>query len=203
MSGENMGVVVEPPARELIERGRAGDLEALGALYDLLAPEVQRCLVALRLGLGPAEVEDAVQETFLRLFRALERVDPARPVKAYALGIARHVGQDLARRRAAAREDGELDPDQRADSDAGQVGEAIERGEQQALVRAALGALSPEQREVLALRHQARLTMESLAEALGCSVPTARSRLREAARRFGIELRARGVISEGAKGGAA
>lgn len=194
-----MGVVSEVPPGELLSRCRAGDPAALGALYDELARDVQRCLVALRLGLRPLEVEDAVQETFLRLFRALDRLDPARPAKAYALGIARHVAQDLVRRREVRRTE-EGDPDQRP-SDR-RTSDLAERSEEAALVQEALAALSLAEREVLALRHQAELTMEALAGALRCSVPTARNRLREAARRFAQELRARGVVPTLSGGGA-
>lgn len=201
-----MGAVSEVPPRELgepgelVRRGRAGDMDALGALYDLLAPDVQRCLLALRLELGPAELEDALQETFLRLFRALDRLDPARPPKSYALGIARHVAQDLVRRREVRRGE-DADPDQRAAP--GRTSDAAARSEEQELVREALDALPAASRELLALRHQARLTMEDLAAALRCSVPTARGRLREAARRFAAELRQRGVLPASLDGGIA
>jgi len=40
------------------------------------------------------------------------------------------------------------------------------------------------------------LTMEELAGSLGCSVPTARSRLRQAARLLATELRRRGVVPQ-------
>lgn len=198
--GGTVGAVSEVTPAELVARGRTGDPAALGGLYDLLARDVQRCLISLRLGLGPAELEDALQETFLRLFRSLDRLDPARPPKAYALGIARHVAQDLVRRREVRRGE-EADPDQRAA--AGRTSDLAERSEEQELVREALEALPAREREVLALRHQSRLTMEALASALRCSVPTARGRLREAARRFAAELRLRGVHPAGAEGGAA
>lgn len=194
-----MGVVSEVPPGELLSRCRAGDPAALGTLYDELAGDVQRCLVALRLGLGPLEVEDAVQETFLRLFRALDRLDPTRPPKAYALGIARHVAQDLVRRREVRRTE-EGDPDQRPSE--GHTSDLAERSEEAALVQEALAALPLAEREVLALRHQSQLTMEALAGVLRCSVPTARNRLREAARRFANELRARGVVPSLRGGGA-
>jgi RNA polymerase sigma-70 factor (ECF subfamily) len=192
--------VTEVAPGELVERGRLGDPAALGALYDLLAADVQRCLVALRIGLSPVEVEDALQETFLRLFRGLDRLDPARSPKAWALGIARHVAHDMARRRRVRRAE-EGDPDRRAGE--GRTSDAVARGEESALVREALDALPDAEREVLALRHQSRLTMEALAGALRCSVPTARGRLRAAASRFAAELRARGVLPAGAEGGAA
>ena len=72
--------------------------------------------------------------------------------------------------------------------------ERAERAERRDLVQDALAALAPEQRAALALRHATRLTMQELANSLSCSIPTARSRLREAAHRFSVELRSRGVL---------
>ena len=46
---------------------------------------------------------------------------------------------------------------------------------------------------MISLRHVSQLTMPELAIALGCSVPTARSRLRMAVRRLAAALRERGV----------
>ncbi len=165
----------------------AGDGEARGALYDRLAPAVQRVVVAL--GLRGAEVEDALQETFLRLFRDLGRFDPERPLRPYVLGIARRVALEAARQR----RPGEPAPDDLPSRDT-PAPERAERAERRALVRDALAALGDEHRAALALRHAQRLTMQELADSLSCSVPTARSRLREAARRFAAELRQRGVL---------
>ncbi|MCO5167688.1 MAG: RNA polymerase sigma factor [Planctomycetes bacterium] len=183
--------MAEPLAPDLL-RLAPGDPAALGALYQRHARDVQRLVLGMRLGLGREEVEDAVQETFLRALRDLQRFDRARPLRGWVLGIARHVAVDRARRgrvRAAAPVDGGavVDPGPAGGED------AAARAEQAALVTAALGALEPEQRAALALRHVEGLTMDDLAAALDCSVPTARARLREAAHRLAGELRRRGL----------
>jgi len=191
-----MGVVTtldEASDRALVERAlTVGDDAAWGALYDRLAPAVHGCLVAMGL-LSRAEVEDAVQETFLRLFRGLERFDPARRLEPFVLGIARHVAIDACRRRRAAApgEVGELPGD-------GPVDDGVSQAEERAIVRAALAALDPDHAAAIALRHTARLTMRELADSLDCSVPTARARLRKAAHRFAVELRHRGLELAGA-----
>ncbi len=178
----------------LVAEARAGDEQARGALYDRLAPAVHRAVCALAPGLRGAEVEDAVQETFLRLFRDLGRFDPDRPLRPYALGIARRVVLELGRARP--QDDAALAGALSTDTPAP---DRVERQERRALVQGALAALEPEQREALALRHATCLTMQELAESLACSVPTARARLRAAAHRFAVELRRRGVLeAEGA-----
>ena len=58
--------------RTFAESLRMPDLEALGALYDQLGAHVLRFLAGLRLGLPEADLEDAVNETFLRVHRSLE-----------------------------------------------------------------------------------------------------------------------------------
>ncbi len=66
-----------------------------------------------------------------------------------------------------------------------------ERREQ---VAAALEALEREHRTVIALRHVNGLGMGELAQALTCSRPTARARLRSASHLFALELRRRGLV---------
>ncbi|RMG16834.1 MAG: RNA polymerase sigma factor [Planctomycetota bacterium] len=184
-------------ARRTVEdcarRCRAGDPEAFGEVYDRLAGDVQRFVVSLRLGLDPAAVEDVVQESFLRLHDRLGALDLERPLRPYLLGVARNAALDALRRREArerreaarAPEDAHPAPDERA-----------ARAEHHALVRAALAALRPELRAVLALRHVSGLALSEVALALGCSRPTARARLREAATALHHELRRRGLRAE-------
>lgn len=70
----------------------------------------------------------------------------------------------------------------------------VARAEERALVGQALAALEPDVRAALVLRHVNGLTMRELAAGLGCSVPTARQRLRGAAHLLARELRRRGVV---------
>jgi RNA polymerase sigma-70 factor (ECF subfamily) len=182
--------VAEPTtdtSADLVRLALAGDGEAFGALYDRHAGDVQRVVLGLRLGLGREEVEDAVQETFLRALRDLGRYDPARPLRGWVLGIARNVAVDRCRRadvRAA------TPLDDAALASGGPAGdEEASRVERAALVGRALAALEPEQRAALALRHVDGVTMEELALALDCSVPTARARLRAAAHLLAAALR--------------
>lgn len=187
-----MGTVTLGNATEtgtLVERALADDANAYGELYDLLAPKIQRYLCSLASRLSHSEVEDAVQETFLRLFRGLESFDRTRSLVPYVLGIARLVALELGRKRKLTSKDlGNLVSTDTPTPD------RAERLERRGLVQDALSALAPEQQAALALRHATRLTMQELADSLSCSIPTARSRLREAAHRFSVELRSRGVL---------
>lgn len=65
-------------------------------LYTRYQPVVRRRLQAL-LRRYPNEVEDAVQETFVKAWRALDRVDPDSNVQAWMLSIATNAALDLMR----------------------------------------------------------------------------------------------------------
>ncbi len=93
-----MGGVTEVSSKDLVERVLEGDRAASAELYDVLAPGLRRFLVGLRLPLAAQDLDDAVQEVFLRLFRGLSRFDRKRSLKAYAMGIARYVALDLIHR---------------------------------------------------------------------------------------------------------
>jgi len=176
-----------------VEAALEGDDAAWGALYDALAPDVHRLLVGLG-ALGRAEVEDAVQETFVRLVRDLPRFDRARALRPFVLGVARHVAIDAMRRRRTIKQGVERVASESRHSTHEPSSETAVKSEQSARVRDALAAVEPELRSLLVLRHTSRVTMRELAESADCSVPTARQRLGKAARRFAVELKQRGVI---------
>src|SRR5688500_13892498 len=73
-----------------VELALAGDQAAWAALYDALAPDVQR----FRAGLGlPArtQLDGAGQEALVRVVRHLPRLGRARALRPFGLGGARHV----------------------------------------------------------------------------------------------------------------
>lgn len=162
-------------------------MQARAELYDQLAPHVHCFLLSLRLNLSQSELEDATQETFLRLFVDLQRLDPSRSARSYVLGIARHIALDICRKK--------RPPILREPGAAPAVVDDIARGEESLLVQQALAALSPEHRTLLSLRHVSHLTQRELAQTLGCSRPTVRARLQRAARAFALELGRRGVTT--------
>lgn len=186
--------MVEPGDAELVERclrGAEEVQESFRLLFERHAPAVGRFL---RGALGDEEqVRDALQETFLQLYRALERWHPERPFRPWALGVAAKVARGL--RRTAARRplpplpDHVDPPDEEA-----QVSEAVSREEERRSIREAIGELPAEEREVFLLRHVEGLTFEEAAVVLGCSVRTAKTRMRGALTLLGVGLRRRGLV---------
>ena len=93
--------VPTPSDADLVIRARSGDDPAFGqlirrhqdAVFRFLSHQVQ----------GAADASDIAQETFVALFRSLERYDTSRPFLAWAFVIARNKARDHHRRRAALR----------------------------------------------------------------------------------------------------
>ncbi len=187
-----MSVMTEVPEQELVARCLEGspDHAAFALLYARFAPEVYRFLRRL---IGDAtEAEDALQETFIRLHRALGRFDRSLPLRPYVLGIARNAAIEALRRGERLRKlqgKGHEPEPHSAEDDAA-------RAERRALVRDALATLPAEHRTVVVLRHTHGLKLREVAEALSCTPRTARNRLRAAAVLLQRELERRGVLGE-------
>src|SRR5579864_4080349 len=87
---------------------------AAGRMWDCHASLVRRIL---RRMLGPVDVEDGVQDAFLRLFRDLGSLRDPSALRSYLIGITLHVAKSELRRRRARRwlllsDDGDLaEPD--------------------------------------------------------------------------------------------
>ena len=143
---------------------------------------------------------DIVQETLIRLYVAWPRLDHDRDLRAYARRTAVRIAIDHSRR-LSSREAPTLDLVDAAVADfSGQVAD-------RAVLMAALADLPARQRACVVLRFYDDLSVESVAEALGCRTGTVKSQtarglaaLRAAYARHGGELHPaqRGPTPEGA-----
>ena len=188
----------ETADRELIEHCRRDRAALHGSFRALYQRHAGRALRFLRGLTGDEErAKDALQETFLRVYAALDRYDPAQPFAPWLLGIARNVALDQ-RRKEARRPADALTPALAATcagpSDAPPEGAA--RREARALVTRAVAALPAPEREVLLLKHVEGLTFEQVAGTLGCSVRTAKYRMRAALDGLAVDLRERGLAPD-------
>lgn len=179
----------------LLQRVAAGDRGApLEELYDRYHRRVWA--VGLRRLRDRGAAEDVVQETFVRLWRAAPRFDPARgTVGALLMTIAYRAAADLGRRRAGEAPVVSLDVEP-SDAPADPASGTAE--EERILVRdelqAALATLAPEQREILRLHFQEDLTQAQIAERLGLPLGTVKSRVFYGLRHL------RAVLAEGHDG---
>jgi RNA polymerase sigma-70 factor (ECF subfamily) len=164
-------------AGEAPARSRAGDAEAFESIVRRHEDRVYG--LARRLLGRREDAEDAAQEAFFRLYRALCRLDPGRPVLPYLYRLTVNVCRDLGRRRRL-RATVPLDdvPPGREPVDAGADTEAAARlAEQRRIAAAALRTLPEKQRAALVLRDVQGLTTREVAEVLGTSEVTVRTQI--------------------------
>jgi RNA polymerase sigma-70 factor (ECF subfamily) len=140
---------------------------------------------------NPADADDAAQETFLRVFRALPSYDPERPFRPWLRKIAWNCGLSVRRDGQAGvpKVSGEELPDP-ADPTEGPE-EAASGNEEKGRVAAAMAGLSAELRTVLVLRAVEGLSYAEIAEAVGIPAGTVMSRLSRARERLLAALSAR------------
>ena len=175
---------VEPSDATLVERTRAGDLEA----FALLVARYQgRFLRYARHMLGTIEdAEEAVQDAFVRAHRGLHRADPDRfPAWAYRILVNRCRTAFRRRERRRRIFTGWEHASERAmaASPAGSVGwrEELDR---------ALAALPVDQREAFLLKHVDDLSYAEMRELTGASVPALKMRVSRACDRLRATLEA-------------
>jgi len=161
-----------------LARARRGDREAFRELVERHEVQVFALLGRMLLGRG-ALVEDLAQETFLRVFTALHRFDPAGPARlgTWILTIATRLALDELKRRTpvATQLPGDLAADARTDADA-----AAERRALGGAIAQAVEALTPEQRAAFLLREHHGLEYGEIAEVLSIDLGTVKSRIARA-----------------------
>ncbi|RCK79663.1 MAG: RNA polymerase sigma factor, ECF family [Candidatus Ozemobacter sibiricus] len=153
---------------------RAGRLAAFETLVDRYQGLVFRFLFHFMGHRGDAE--DITQETFLQLFRKLDRYDPAQSLKAWLLTMARHLAISHHRRQAPAPLDPAVIGELVRDVVSGPEAEVLSRDEVR-IVHEALHQLPDEYREVLVMRYLLDMPLQKVAEVLNIPEGTAKSRV--------------------------
>src|SRR5213593_2999653 len=157
------------PDAALIAAWRSGDEQAAAELVRRHARALARFLASA--GAREADLDDLVQETFIRAFRAVGRFRGQCRFRTWLLTIGGNVLKDAGRRAKRAKVV-PLGEDVRATD--GDPHERAVAGEAEGRLLAGLGRLSRMQREVFLLRAQQGLAYEEIAAALGTSPGAAR-----------------------------
>jgi RNA polymerase sigma-70 factor (ECF subfamily) len=156
--------------RMLVLRCQAGDEAAFAELVERYQPRLRYYLRKLLRDVEGAE--DALQDVWLAVFRAVPRLADIGAFRAWLYRIARdRAVRDLRKRGP------RCQPLEAADPIDGRVDEAPFTAEEVERVHAALDELSVEHREGLVLRYIESMPYEDIARVVGCPVGTVRSRL--------------------------
>lgn len=158
--------------------------ERLGVLFEQHSPFVWRSL--RRLGVQPADLDDMVQEVFLVVYQRLGDYEERNRVRSWLYAICLMVSSAQNRKVARRRENVTHEPPEGRLA-ATQL-QRVEDREALALGKRLLSLLPADQREVFVLYEVEHLPMAEIAEALGCPVFTAYSRLRIARQRILTEV---------------
>ena|SRR5438094_2072769 len=175
-----------PSDAALIAAWQGGDEQAAAELVRRHARAVARFLGAgLSGGTGDADVDDLVQETFIRAFRALGRFRGQCRFRTWLMTIGGNVVKDAYRRVKRTRVVPLADDLRATDGDPHEHAVA---GEMEARLADALGRLPRMQREVFLLRAQQGLEYDEIAAALGTSPGAARVHFHHAVKRLKEQL---------------
>jgi RNA polymerase sigma-70 factor (ECF subfamily) len=187
-SPKSRGEVTPDPdeeGRAILERWRAGDPRAFTELFRAHRKLVYGVLYKL-MPKDP-ELEDVVQSAFLEVFRSLHSFEGRSKLSSWIARVALHVGYHHLRRKKSRPSDyrtvpySMVLPDETAQSDPSR---APERAEALDRVQSILSTLSPKKREVFILNDLQGLGQEEVAEVVGTSVATVRTRLFYARKEF-------------------
>ncbi len=172
---------------ELVERARRGDLDAWETIVR--AHQGIAFRTAYLLGGSAADAEEAVQDAFVKAYRALGRFRRGAPLRPWLLRIVANEAKN--RRRAAGRREALA---LRAAAEA-RPGDAVPSpeaallsGEERERLLAAVDRLPDDQRDAIACRYFLELSEEETSAALGIRRGTVKSRLSRGLERLRIEL---------------
>jgi RNA polymerase sigma-70 factor (ECF subfamily) len=140
------------------------------------------------------DAEDVAQESFVRVYRYLNRLRPDAKFSTVLFGMARNLTlnflRDSARRgrgitRSMTRDD---ETDCPVEDESRRPDRAARLREIEALIQRGLAAVSPEHREILLLREIQGLDYDAIAEILRCRKVTVKSRLARAREQLRVRI---------------
>lgn len=172
----------------LVQRAATGDESAYRDLYGRYRPAVAR-LVRGFAGLSPDEGEDVIQETFVRAFRALRKLQTAAAFEPWLFAIARNRARtEVDRLSNAARLRQELGQD--LDPVFPAIPPGLRREREAEEVRRLIAELpeGPEKQTVTLFYLEGRLSAREIAEQLGLSKSAVTMRLERFRARIKREL---------------
>lgn len=184
---------------EIVTRAQQGDVDAFGLLYELYQPKVQAFI--WRRTSDRHLADDLTHDVFVRALRSIGGLSwQGRDPGAWLITVARNIVLDYFKSGRVRYEsmfgggeaiaDRGIDEDRRADPEQVAVFNSVSP-----VIDAALAKLSPDQRQVLALRYGAGLSVAETAAAMGKNEGAIKAAAHRATRAMAGLLREAGVGS--------
>lgn len=161
---------------QLMGRVKDGDVALLGELFERHHQRLFHFF--LRLARSRSAAEDLVQEVFVRMLKYRHTFRSESEFVPWMFTLARNAATDLYRARPKELPEDPDAPEPRADLPHPIAG--LERSEQEAKLRRALGRLSPANRELLLMARFSELKYDRIAELLGVSEGAVKVRVHRA-----------------------
>ena len=157
----------------LIARAKAGDLDAFDQVMRLHQKQV--LMTALRLLGNMEDAQDAAQETFLRLYKSLNRLPDVLEMKSWLYRVTVNICNDVHRQRGRRKTEPLSGPEPvSGHPDPEKAWSEVERGR---LVEMALRTLPEKERAAVVLRDVQGLSTREVAGILGTAEVTVRSQI--------------------------
>ena len=160
-----------------VHKAQKGDQAAFAWLVESYQGPVYR--LALRMGLSPADAEEAAQNAFLAAWRGLPSFRGEANFSTWLYRLASNAAVDVLRREKKYENQWDIEDLQRPDA-APSPQEQLERQDTRQAVRAAMAALPAEFRQVLVLRYLQEMSYQEIAQALALPEGTVKSRINRA-----------------------
>ena len=168
--------IVPPSENDLLKRvGLTQDRDAFASLFATFAPRIKAYM--MKIGSDPASSEEITQETFIRVWRKAGQFDPKKAsAVTWIFTIARNLRIDRLRKENRPT----FDPDDPifVPETSQTPLENIEQSDIVERVKASIGSLPEDQREVVQLSFIEGLSHQEIANAIGLPLGTVKSRLR-------------------------
>ncbi len=174
-------------SESLMLRFRAGDVRAFEILLQRHRHSIFEFILRSVGSHNPAQAEDLTQETFLRVVKQAANYEPRSKFTTWLFTLARNLCIDASRRRKHRKAQSLDAPDEEGHSlleRTSDGGPAVDRQaighELRARMEVAIAELPEDQREVFLMREAADLSFKEIADVIGVSENTVKSRMRYA-----------------------
>ncbi len=174
-----LGQMDRKTEKKTILAAQKGDAEAFEKLYNAFKLELYRS--ALLIMKHPADAEDAVAETFIKTFRAIDRFDTKYPMRPWLHRILRNECNNIfkkKRTKTVLYDDFGTDwKESVADRDSKCTSTLIIEDEEDSRLMELIDSMNDSHREVLILHYYDGLDLIKIAEIIGVPIGTVKSRL--------------------------